>query len=916
MDEPAQLNSLITQRVREAVRESQTEILHHMDTMIKSSFEKHTRETNENQRQLSESQLAKIEEMNSDNYVFKRKGNEEQFKVNTKIANKMKEARCFLREDTDPSEPKEKAVRSISEGLDLLAHRQKLVKLADQSESGWKTVTEYETHSLADDSEDEKRIIRAENRAARKIKTDKRNKQNRSTPYRTPPASTSTMTNVPIQRPGKCYECGIAGHWRIDHRNGVLGQKNKSDKISKTVNLLRCNSFSENIHENIYDSIYTQCDKSINVCVNKQVTPEVGSIETPVGRLRSAYDYWVDIGANDSVLDIIKYGYKLPFFTVPENCYLDNNRSALDNTDFVESEISKLLNIGCIEEADEKPFVINPLTVAQNRNKLRLVLDCRHINPHLHKFKFKYEDAVVASQMFEKGDSLFTYDLRSAYHHIHIFDAHRSYLGFSWYYKNENKIKYFVFNVLPFGISTAGYIFTKVVRCIIKHLRDQGLKVIMYLDDGIGGSKEIGKAHLCSITVQKVLKSAGFLIAEEKCNWVPSLSVTWLGLVWNMEKGVVYVTDRRLNKLQDTLKVITDKMGQSEIKVTARFLASIIGQIISMQGAIGPVVRLRTRSMYACLLSRASWNAPIIVSNEAVSEIVFWKENTAILNGRELNIIEQYSSVVYTDASGTGYGGYVVNLTDHEIMGSWNFIESCQSSTWRELEAVYRVLKSIVDQLKGQKVKWYTDNQNIVHIMNKGSRKVELQNISIEIANVCFLHSITLLPQWIPREQNVKADEISKQSDCDDWEIDIDIFSFLDNLWGPHTVDRFASDYNTKCKVFNSKCWCPGTTGINSLEQHWGMENNWVVPPPSIAGTCIQKMKQEKANGTLIVPFWKSAPFWPLLHTNKLGITVFEYFVAESKIMSSDIVVRGRGRNGIFGQKHHDFNMLVLKIRF
>ncbi|CAG2234624.1 unnamed protein product [Mytilus edulis] len=64
-------------------------------------------------------------------------------------------------------------MRNICEGLDILNHRQKLIKLADQSENGWRTVTEYETHNLADDSED-KRIIRAENKASRKMKSDKK----------------------------------------------------------------------------------------------------------------------------------------------------------------------------------------------------------------------------------------------------------------------------------------------------------------------------------------------------------------------------------------------------------------------------------------------------------------------------------------------------------------------------------------------------------------------------------------------------------------------------------------------------------------------------------------------------------------------------------------------------------------------
>ena len=50
-----------------------------------------------------------------------------------------------------------------------------------------------------------------------------------------------------------------------------------------------------------------------------------------------------------------------------------------------------------------------------------------------------------------------------------------------------------------------------------------------------------------------------------------------------------------------------------------------------MQGAMGPVVRLRTRSLYDCLLARAGWDASVIVNSKAVDEIIFWKENTAIL---------------------------------------------------------------------------------------------------------------------------------------------------------------------------------------------------------------------------------------------------------------------------------------------
>lgn len=56
-----------------------------------------------------------------------------------------------------------------------------------------------------------------------------------------------------------------------------------------------------------------------------------------------------------------------------------------------------------------------------------------------------------------------------------------TYLGFKW------KGEYYVYNVLPFGLDTSGYTFSKVVREIVKYWRAKGLKIIMYLDDGLGG---------------------------------------------------------------------------------------------------------------------------------------------------------------------------------------------------------------------------------------------------------------------------------------------------------------------------------------------------------------------------------------------------------------------------------------------
>ena len=53
---------------------------------------------------------------------------------------------------------------------------------------------------------------------------------------------------------------------------------------------------------------------------------------------------------------------------------------------------------------------------------------------------------------------------------------------------------------------------------------------------------------------------------------------------------------------------------------------------------------------------------------------------------------------MYSDGSSTGYGGYMVEHGMHVANGVWLPEEAKQSSTWRELVAVQRVLHAVVDR--------------------------------------------------------------------------------------------------------------------------------------------------------------------------------------------------------------------------
>ena len=74
----------------------------------------------------------------------------------------------------EQKEALKKADVFLDEGMKSLEKRQKHIKLADRSDYGWSTVEHYDSHPLADDSDDEKRLEKAEREAKRAANTRKR----------------------------------------------------------------------------------------------------------------------------------------------------------------------------------------------------------------------------------------------------------------------------------------------------------------------------------------------------------------------------------------------------------------------------------------------------------------------------------------------------------------------------------------------------------------------------------------------------------------------------------------------------------------------------------------------------------------------------------------------------------------------
>ena len=235
-----------------------------------------------------------------------------------------------------------------------------------------------------------------------------------------------------------------------------------------------------------------------------------------------------------------------------------------------------------------------------------------------------------------------------------------------------------------------------------------------------------------------------------------------------------------------------------------------------------------------------------------------------------------------------------------------------QSSTYRELLGIKLAVESFGPVLKNQEAQFCSDSQNALKILEKGSRKVYLHELAMAVFSTCVKFNIKLQLQWVPRSQNEQADFLSRIIDADDWQISDNFFQYVNSLWEPAVIDRFASYTNKKLTRFNSRFWNPGAEAVDCYTVDWSPDMNLLVPPLNQVSRCFGYLVECKAKGLLICPAWRSASFWPLLFPDE-GNPVSA--VTDYKIIPNygNIFIGGSCKNDIFwSQKVH--SVLVARL--
>ena len=178
---------------------------------------------------------------------------------------------------------------------------------------------------------------------------------------------------------------------------------------------------------------------------------------------------------------------------------------------------------------------------------------------------------------------------------------------------------------------------------------------LVFLDDGISGHGTKVDASAASLIQQKDLLSAGFTPNAAKCDWEPRQLGEWLGILINTIRMCFQISPRKIAK---TKFIISHILTSNHVII--RDIAKIAGFINSLYLAVGPATRLFTRHMHFAIMQRNSWDSTISINEVLREELRFWYTNIHLFQGYHIKPPIATYAAVYTDASGTGYGGYTV----------------------------------------------------------------------------------------------------------------------------------------------------------------------------------------------------------------------------------------------------------------
>lgn len=466
------------------------------------------------------------------------------------------------------------------------------------------------------------------------------------------------------------------------------------------------------------------------------------------------------------ILGAVK-GYQISFSSVPPpRLFLREPSFSAQEVSACDTEVERLLQKSAIEEvtpsADQflSPFFV----IKKSSGGMRFILNLRDLNSYITPPHFKLKDWSTVVRLMLPGFKLATIDLEDAYFLIPIHEPFRKFLRFQW--RGET----YEFTSLSFGLSIAPFIFTKVLRPVVKLLREKGFHSIVYLDDFLllGASiKECQNNIHASINL---LTSLGFLINYNKSQLTPSSRCRYLGFIFDSAYQSIAIPPDKRRKLFS----LTNRFSRKS-HCTVKEFAELIGSLVSVFPAVqySPLYtkHFEREKFLALESSSGDYSKQMAIPSYLRTDFEWWLQ--VLSDSEQYNPIrsEPFVCEIFSDPSLTGWG---TSCGEQCTRGWWSPEDKNLHINALDLKAAFYALRCFASGLSNSNILLRIDNTTAISYINKfGSVQYPLLLTSPEkygngAKSETSISSLLISLQWTtsPRTENHGGKALTRNGPC------------------------------------------------------------------------------------------------------------------------------------------------------
>ena len=324
----------------------------------------------------------------------------------------------------------------------------------------------------------------------------------------------------------------------------------------------------------------------------RNISTEMASRGFPiVGRVKYFLSNWHMITQDEWVLQTIG-GFRIELLQrlfqprrPPQLTFTEKEEECM------QAEIQSMIDKQAISRTEDssESFYSQMFLVPKKDGRQRPVINLKRLNQSVKTEHFKMEGIDMLKDLLRAGDWMAKIDLKDAYFMIPIAQEDRYFLKFQW------KDKTYQFNCLPFGLSSAPWVFTKTIRPVVATLREVGLRMIIYIDDILvmAETESLLKDHITAVVY--LLENLGFVVNYPKSELTPTQEIEFLGFTVNSTNMELRLPGEKIKKVRTE----AGKILQSQ-SVSALALSRPIGKMNAATQAI-PMAPLYYRNLQTCL---------------------------------------------------------------------------------------------------------------------------------------------------------------------------------------------------------------------------------------------------------------------------------------------------------------------------